>query len=874
MPRLRAARASPAANEGAALAMALPISAGGRRLAHGLVAGLLLSCLRAPLGLDWTQLAVIQGTTAALFRAAALLAIALSLDPARPAWRTGVGAGWLAAVWAGHALHGLALDVAPTSRAGYALLLLVGTGLLRGLAGKRGAADPTRADGAGEPLARSERLGLVLVGLGVALALETLAHQTRLFTMATQADDTLVGSVWLLLLTLAAGAFGPLLAKLGSERARFAPGLALGAASSVAGLVFLAPLGAAGLHGYLGRLDLSLGWLRALDGKLGGFLGLHGLPPLDGASIGTLWTTALLAAAALVVPAFVLGATLGASRSVARLAHTLVGAALGLVVLPSLIRAHGQALDLEQARHAAFAWELIVAGTTLAAAGSAAQALGLARGRLVGLALALAVALVPWIRPHFVQWSFSPWSPTPIAPELVWPTAEGLLTVERARDGRRVLTLDRKRLTPTWSEEGADGRRLRAAWALLPEERRTGARVLFVGQITPERMRVLRTLGVPAPDRTAPWHAAMQVVEELLFRDEEPPGGAIVAPGEARARLADGEYDWVVAPAIHGPIVTWKSEAFELWGSVDAPRLTDLELGGDALGVAWLEADSRAPRGLELEPLILDLERLDSLALGLVRGPAREARAELGPRLRAEARAGPSPFDFLWIMPQLRKFRLESAWSASLDPAAAPELVRGLALHFGAQQLSAPGESRAQQVELDEEVLRALFAAVPPPGELDSLSRELWESLARMLVEKREPEHLIVYVEPVAERFAPWPELDRAVARAYQEVLEPDAALRFLERARTARPNDIDLLLESAQCAEELGDGPAAIEFLEQALALQPGRADLERALGLTLLRAGDERGREFLERARASYPQDPELLQALGLPEPAERDG
>ena len=33
--------------------------------------------LRAPLGLDWTQVAVVQGTSAALFRAAALLVIAL-----------------------------------------------------------------------------------------------------------------------------------------------------------------------------------------------------------------------------------------------------------------------------------------------------------------------------------------------------------------------------------------------------------------------------------------------------------------------------------------------------------------------------------------------------------------------------------------------------------------------------------------------------------------------------------------------------------------------------------------------------------------------------------------------------------------------------
>ena len=69
------------------------------------------------------------------------------------------------------------------------------------------------------------------------------------------------------------------------------------------------------------------------------------------------------------------------------------------------------------------------------------------------------------------------------------------------------------------------------------------------------------------------------------------------------------------------------------------------------------------------------------------------------------------PLDFLRIMPQQRGFALQHAWAASLSYPAAPELTRGLTLHFGAQKLSAPGESRAQQIELDAEALRAFFAA-------------------------------------------------------------------------------------------------------------------------------------------------------------------
>ena len=138
-------------------------------------------------------------------------------------------------------------------------------------------------------------------------------------------------------------------------------------------------------------------------------------------------------------------------------------------------------------------------------------------------------------------------------------------------------------------------------------------------------------------------------------------------------------------------------------------------------------------------------------------------------------------------MPQLRTFLQQRTWTTSLE-CATPELTRGLALHFAAQQLSSPYETRAQQIELEEEALRAFFAAAPAAGKLDPFTRVLWEALAWLCMEKRMPEHALVYLEPMAERFAPWPALDRAVARAYLEVLEPATARRFLERARQALP--------------------------------------------------------------------------------------
>lgn len=839
-----------------------------RRLAHGLCAGALLSCLRAPLGLDWTQIACVSGSTAALFRAAGLLGLALALDPARRALRSGPRAGWLAALCAGFALHGLVLDSGPESRAGYVLVLIVATLGLRALAGPRN--EP--GESVPESLGRGERLGLLLIGAGAVLALETLAHEMRLLTLGTRADDTVLGSTFLALVALGAVAFGPLLARLGAERTRFAAGMGASAGAALGGLLFLTVLTPVGLHGYLRRFDLMLGPLRALDERLGGFLGMADLPTLDGASIGTFWTSAILAAATFVAPGFLLGATLGSARHIGRLSQVLLGAALGLFALPNVVRALGEPLGPEALGQSAFAWSCVALGAGVAGVGMALVALERRAGRVGGLGLAAALALVPWLKPNLVLWSFSPWAAHDIYPELVWPTAEGLLTVEPARDGTSIVTLDRKRLTPVQAEFMDDERRLRFAWDLLPLEQGVRrVRGLFVGQLTPERARVLRSLGALELDRTAPWHGAMPRLEEMLFSGLDTPPGMILAPGAARARIANGDYDWIVAAPIQGPIVSWKSEAREIWASAEAPRLTDLQLEDETVGVAWLPADSLGVRGARLEPLHLSLELLETFSVALLRGPARPTSDNTGPRFAIRSLQAPRPLQFLRTMPQQRSYLCASAWAASLESATAAGIVRGLQLHFAAQQLSSPYETRALQIEDDEEALRAFFSDAPAPGHLDRLSRELWQILAWLFTEKRMPEQALVYLEPLAERFAPWPNLDRALGRAYREVLEPELALRFLARARETDPQGVEpwaveVLRESALCAQDLGDERQAAEFLEQALALEPANADLQRALGLAYQRGGDGRGRAMLERILAEQPDDAEIRRALGL--------
>lgn len=830
-----------------------------RRLAHAVVAGALFSCLRAPLGLDWTQVVTVASGTSAIFRAAALLALAVSLDPRRRIWSQGLRADWLAAFALGFALHGLWLDATPGSRAGFVLALVLGTLLLRALAGAKASAGALE-----EPLGRRERVGIVLLGMGALFALEPLCHQVRLFTLATRVDDALVAFVFLALLALGAVSFGPLFARMGGERTRFATGIAASAAAALGGLVFLGALSQDGLHGYLRRLDLVLGGLRTLDAKVGGILGIASIPTLDGASIGTPWVTAILAAGALVGPAFLLGATLGSTRQVSRVAHALFGAALGLILLPHFVQLRGRPLQPSELGQASLAWELLQAGVGLACVGALLVALGGVR-RGPALVLVGVVALVPWIRPHLVLLSFSPWAPSPIRPELVWPTSEGLLTIEPGRGGKSIVTLDRKRLTPTAEEEPEDERRLRLAWKLLgPVGTAQPVRGLFIGQLTPARAEVLRSFVSLELDRTATWHRAMSTLDEHLFRGSAPPPGRTVSPAEARLGLKRGNYDWVVVLPIHGPIVTWKAEASQIWGSANGPSMVDLALQGDAVGVVWLQSDALLARGTTLEPLLLSVDHLASFSIALLRGRPRASAPELGPIVRTDLRAAPRPLRFANAMPQQRSFLLGGRLAASLASDEAPDLVRGLALHFEGQQLSSPYETLAQQIELDEEAMRAFFAAVPQPGNLDRLTRDLWEQLAWILTEKRLPEWALVYLEPVADRFAPWPALDLAVGHAYRELLEPEIALGFLDRARTARPDLIEPYVESARCARELEQHADSVHFLETAMALAPGRPDLEREYGLALWYAGDERGRGILERFLSGHPEDEGLRLIL----------
>jgi len=824
----------------------------GRTLLYGLVAGCVLSAMRAPTGLDWTQLPAADAMTAAFVRAGALIAVALFLDARRGAFQEGFRAGpLLVAAAAGFALHGLLLGSLwqPESRLGLTGVLVGGALALRLAAGPPG--ERAREDLAAR-LPLFERLAIALAAAGATIALENLAHQVRLLGLGLPEDDTVIGTVFLVVLAVGAIAFGAWAARPATARLFPALGAAATAAATLAGLVFLHGMDPLGLPRYLERFDLDL------------------------SMIGGWRATGLLAAGGLVIPGFVAGTTLATAKHPGRAASLALGAAVGLVLGPLAVGGPSTtSIESAQPAGGPWAWNVLVLGEGMAVVGALVVALG-ERGarRWGGVLVCAALAVSPWLRPRLVMGSFSPWYVVPIDPVLAVATPAGVVTVERSRGDDLIVTVDRKRVSPTSDERGVDAMRLSYAWALLDRELRSSgtgssaARVLLIGQMTPSRAHALRALGAIDVERTAPWFDALEAVEAVLFPPGDPPPGARVEPAEARRRIREGRYDLVVAMPTHGPVQSPKSLAFQPWGTVDAPATKGLDVPSGTVGVAWVDAASPLSSRALGERVLVAADRFQHPSIGLVRGePTSLGAPTLFPAGAPSRRV--SSWSLLAEFPRHRSFGLRRAVFDRLARAAAgseiADLARGLALHYAAQKPSSPYETLAQQTEIEEEELRAFFAAAGSvPAGLDPFARDLWEGLAWLLTQKRSPDMVLVYVEPVAERHGPWPALDRAVAHAYRELLDPQGALRAYERVLLAEPNDAGSLVACGELRIELGDPTAGAHLLRQARTLASGDAELERRIGIALHAAGAPEGREILEHYLVEHPEDEEVLRQL----------
>jgi tetratricopeptide (TPR) repeat protein len=572
----------------------------------------------------------------------------------------------------------------------------------------------------------------------------------------------------------------------------------------------------------------------------------------------------LLAAAALVLPGLLLGTALRGASDAGRLSPLALGAALGTVLalfVPELLS--GGAKPLGETR---WTWDVALAGVGLSCLGALAfLSAERGRARVVGIVLALLVAAVPATRPRFGFSRFTPWYPAPIEPDAVLPTPLGILTVEPYVDGSRIVTLDRKRLTPIRSEERVDELRILRALGLMRAVEGRAIRLLVIGQLTPARSEFLKVLGPLDVDYTAPWASAFPAIEDLLFPLDAPPIGRPISPAEAEGRIADGAYDLVLALPVHGPSIAPKSAAWIPWGSVEEPVLDSLDVPEGTTAVAWLDANSPLVRCDLGERVLYVAHRFQRPTIGVVRGSIREDAASEKPAVLAGGDPEPRPeaWELLQILPRERAFALHAALFRRLGHANedGPEadLARGLAAHYGAQSVSSPFESAGQQIEFDEEEARA-FKAAGAEEVLDATTRDVLEDEAWLLTEKRQPDLVLGYLESVAQAHGPWPALDRALARALEELLEPAEALTYYDRALATETDqgsyDLMEFVRASDLAIEVGDYARAIDYARRGIAIQP-RKELEMRLCKALRLFGDPAGDELLEKLRPDLTEE-----------------
>jgi hypothetical protein len=837
-----------------------------RVLAFGVLGGVLLSVMRAPLGLDLLRAAAVDGPTRAAIRAAGLFALAVAIWNARVFARSVAVIELSAAVLVGYAVHGLFLtSLAPLgTRFELALALVVISLLMHFVA--RSDPDPSPSEAPSPPGTPGslELLGLALAGAGVALALESVARRVRLLGLGLPADDTVFGTTFLVAVMFGGAAFGRLLPIARRGPALLTGGLALAAAGAAIGSARLVSYESAEV---LGGFLRSVGSLFTEDPS----------SPLriDVSHLGTWQADAVLGASCLVVPALLVGAALCGARHRRRLAGVVAGAAIGTLAVPFVLRSLERSYDLQALETSELQSALLGSAMRVAAAGAILGALAGTRG-LARIATVV-VAAVPIATSAALRledaWLFSPWDSAPrVYPRVVLDTADGLLTVEPVR-GTLVATLNRHRLTPTGWEEQGDADRIERSLALV--QHIDEPRVLLVGQMTPARVATFaRIAGSDAHvDRTAPWFRAVSALEQTLFQNERSPEGELVTLSEAKKRIDAGTYDLVLVPPSFGPRLPTLPAQFDSAPS-DAPRSQGWQVPDGTVAVVWVDASAELSATDLGEHVLLTPVPFDEPTVGLVVGRV-PAGADVLPGAPREL--GPAPGTRLRWRAYQRQHDARARLFARLSRAAvgtpAEDLVAAIGTHFAAQRESSPFLTEAAQIEVDESSLEHMrrWALATPAVPSGSLGRSVCEAFAQILDGRREPGYVLEYVAPIAEAHGPWYVLDLAVVGAYIEFdmdteVEPRLAA-LVERD----PYNLHVLLRCADWERDHERERGEAEYLRRMLEVQPGRSDALARLAPIAVRLGEPDAEELLRRAVDADPDDSELREML---ESLTRDG
>jgi hypothetical protein len=813
-----------------------------RAILRGLLVGALLSWARAPLGLDLFQWPAVGGRTAYAWRSAAVLAAAIGLFRAR---QVSLPVRLLLGVAVGFGLHALLLANwgSPSGMSALATAILVALVLLRVLrAGPAEAAE----DAAAPKLL--ELVGLAAAAAGAAIACEGVARHVRLLGCALAQDDAVFACVFLGLVIAGGAAFGWATAARGLRGLSLPAGLAASAAAGFVSIVVLR------------RLSVEESYAK--------YLHLYGLDP---SLRGTLAYDALIAAACFVAPGLLLGAALLGAHGRKRVFAVLVGGALGLSLLPGLlaIAPGSTTADVQPS-----STELVPLGLLVAAGGALVAILSLsdrrAFARWAGIAVVLLLAMPALLVQTKPVHVLSPWATRQTFPLMVTDAPEGLLTVESygLLDGSWAFaTLDRRTLTPPGEENAADEMRLRGSFDLLPPDRRAagGIRVLLVGQLTPQRARVMADCGATRIDRTAAWHAAMERMEGVFWSqlppEEARPAGSILAPAAARRSLDAGEYDLVIVPCVPG----------------DAPRTRAVEVPPATTVVRWLGIDEPAASRDLGTSVAFTADGFDLPAVALLTHAApAEGSGELAPLLLAagEPRSAPTPWSWLGRRKSERgddradrsRAALMERLAEAARGGASEDLAAGLAAFYSAQEHSSQFESPEERTELPAAALARFRSAAlaGPPG---PFLRRTWDRLARILVRKRWVEETYTYAQPVAAAHHPWPSLEVALAQADLESLEPKDALARLEPLVAAGEIRFDLfeLLGRVQCA--LGSSEKALEAWKRAVELPTSDRRARKKVILAVARTGDPVGIAGARQLLLESPTDTELRAVLMKP-------